>query len=72
MRRYTKEDIGKRITYSDRSGKVRFGTIRGISGVDTSPFVDVKLENMKRDVFYVPEDTVELVPVELQGIIDPE
>lgn len=69
---YSDEDIGKRVIYIDRACKEHKGTIRG--GTATAKMVDVKLDNhhATREHFYVPQDTVVIIPDELADIVDPE
>jgi hypothetical protein len=55
---FTDEHMTRRVQYTDRSGNVSYGTIRGI----TSNFVDISREGyVSQRTFFVPMDTLVLV-----------
>lgn len=54
----TEENIGRRVQYTGRNGNVKYGVVRGYA----ANMVDIKIDNSTRPVFYVPRDTVVLVP----------
>jgi hypothetical protein len=51
------EHINRRVQYTDRSGKVKYGTIKEI----VNKFVNITLENSTRSHYFVPIDTLILV-----------
>jgi hypothetical protein len=69
MPKITEEHIGRRALYTGRSGNSLAGTITGVTGVSSAAFVDLKLDDSKREHFYVPEDAVVLVPDELAPLL---
>jgi hypothetical protein len=54
-------EAGTRVIYTERSGKQRVGTVRETAG----KFVDVALDGMQKRTFFVPIDTLTLLPPEL-------
>lgn len=58
---WTDEHIGCRVAYTGRNGNTRFGKIRGYA----ANMVDLELEGSSREHFYVPKDTIKLVPDDL-------
>ncbi len=60
MSKFTDDDIGKRVEYTDRDSATYLGTIRGV--VSGTVFVDVKLDkhNFTRN-YHVPDDALEFV-----------
>ena len=69
MAKYTQKDIGKRVIYTGRNGNQMYGRIQGLIGVSSSQFLDLKLDNSKREHFSVPEDACVLVPEELSPLM---
>lgn len=53
----TSEHLTRRVQYTDRSGNVKYGTIKEIVG----KFIDLDIENSSRSHFFVPIDMVMLV-----------
>jgi len=72
VRSITEEHIGRRAVYTKRNGDSVFGVVRGVTGVDSAPFVDMDLEGSTREHFFVPEDACKLVPEELQPLLGTE
>jgi hypothetical protein len=56
--------IGCRVAYTGRNAKVRYGTIKGYA----HNMVNLDLEGSSREHFYVPRDTIRLIPDELLGL----
>jgi hypothetical protein len=71
---WSKDHIGTRVIYTDRSGKEHNGTLRDLMQISPSSgkMLDVKLENSSRARFYVPEDMVTLVPDDVAKILGDE
>lgn len=65
--KWTKDHIGSRVVYSDRSGKSRAGTVRDV--LESVQQVDVDLDDMNRARYYVPGDMLRLVPDELGDVV---
>lgn len=64
---WTKDHIGSRVVYTDRKGRSNFGTLRDVIQIsDHSKFLDVKIDGSAKERNYVPEDTVVLVPDEVE------
>lgn len=58
--------IGKRVVYTKRNGNELFGTIKGVSEAGGRVLmVDLDLDNSNREHYYVPPDTVRLIPDDL-------
>lgn len=57
--RYSKADIGRRVIYTDRSGKEHHGELRDV--IEGTISVDIAIDGYSRPRYYVPDDTVELV-----------
>lgn len=59
---WTDEHIGSRVIYTGRNGNQRLGSLRGFTNVGNSIMLDLKLDGSAREHFFVPSDTVTLVP----------
>jgi len=66
---FTEEHIGRTVIYTGRSGKELMGVIQGLSSSTSSQFLDLKLDNSKREHFFVPGDACVLVPDELAPLL---
>lgn len=66
---FNEEDVGKRVIYIDRGCNEHKGTIRSGGAAN---MVDVKLDShhATREHFYVPQDTLVLIPDELSEVVD--
>ncbi len=57
--------LGSRVIYTGRNGNTRIGKVQGFA----HDMVDLKLEDSNRQTFYVPKDTIKLIPDTLDGIV---
>lgn len=55
----TEEHVGKRVIYTDRSGKEHLGSLRGV--IPVAGMVDFDRDESVRSKFYVPCDTIRFV-----------
>lgn len=62
---FGEEHIGRRVIYTGRNGNSRTGVIQGYA----HSMVNLKLDDSTREVFYVPMDTVKLIPDTLQDTL---
>lgn len=59
---FTDEHISRRVAYTDRNGRVQYGTVRNIANIGTGKqMVDVCLDGKAERKFYVPGDTLQFV-----------
>jgi len=65
----TQDHIGRRAVYTGRNGIERVGEIIGVTGSPSAPFVDLRLDDSKREHFFVPEDACILIPDELLPLL---
>lgn len=64
--RWEDEHIGRRVQYTGRNKNVRYGELREILTIGTTQQLDLNLDgSIPNRRFYVPSDTVKLVPDEL-------
>jgi hypothetical protein len=57
--------LGDRVIYTGRNKNQRLGTVIGFAHT----MVDLKLDDSSREHFYVPKDTIVLIPDELSDTI---
>jgi hypothetical protein len=58
----TKEHVGRRAIYTDRAGKEWLGTLTDV--LDVAGMVNIDRDNSSRLRYYVPCDTIKLVPLD--------
>lgn len=69
--KFTRDMIGRRVEYTDRSGAKRRGSVRDLA--DGTHFVDVNLDGAMRPRNFLPDDTLRLLTeeeLEAERIID--
>jgi hypothetical protein len=62
MTEFTDEHISRRVAYTDRSGRVQYGTLRGIANISAGKqMLDLALDGKSYRTFYVPSDAVQFI-----------